>query len=155
MVSVFLHLLLSLNQNDGNKKAGSHQLIPAQDLEIRREGAPWLPSSGAMGLWVAGLASLPFCITELFDYLHAAVFNTMFSGGLLFMFTVLHICCNVVCFVSSIQSLLLFFAGGIEFKRLSSFFSGGVFSFCSFTLDACRAPTAQMGIMDGGGKKLG
>lgn len=57
-----------------------------------------------------------------------------------FMGTVFPICCNVVCFTSSIQGLLLFLAGRIEFKRLSGFFSGSVFDFCSFTLDACRSP---------------
>lgn len=72
------------------------------------------------------------------------------------MFIVRHICCNGVCLVLSVQGLLLFLAGGIDFKRLSGFFSGSVFSFCSFTLDACRAPAAQMRIMDeGGGKMLG
>lgn len=71
----------------------------------------FFPSSGVVGLCVAGLASLPFCIVALFDYLHAAVFYTLLSGAHLFMFTVLHICCNVVCLVPSIQGLLLFLAG--------------------------------------------
>lgn len=30
----------------------------------------FFPSSGAVGLWVAGLASLPFCIIALFDLHH-------------------------------------------------------------------------------------
>lgn len=73
-----------------------------------------------------------------------------------FMGTVLPICYNVVCFTSSIQGLLLFLAGGIEFKRLSDFFSGSVFDFCSFTFDVCRSPRAQMEIMnEGTGRKLG